>query len=227
MLKNLINLLYPKLCNGCNSLLLKNEYTICSACIHDLPYTNHHKLEDNDTTKKFYGIIPIEFGGSLFYFHQKGIVQNLVHNLKYRNKQEIGTYLGKLHANELKVLTESKKFTEIIPVPLHPKRLKERGYNQITTYGMALSTELNIPYNPTLLFRNRYSKTQTKKDREKRKEVSNSLFDVTFSEKDHNQHFLLIDDVITSGATLEACAKALLKIPNSKVSIVTIAYTLS
>lgn len=227
MLKNLINLFYPKLCYGCNSLLLKNENIICSACIHDLPYTNHHKFIDNETIKKFYGIIPIEFGGSLFYFHQKGIIQNLIHNLKYRNKQEIGTYLGKLHSNDLKQIATIQQFSEIIPVPLHKKKLNERGYNQITTYGMALSSELNIPYNPLLLYRNRYSKTQTKKDREKRKEVSNALFDVVFTEKDFNKHFLLIDDVITSGATLEACAKALLKIPNSKVSIVTIAYTLS
>ena len=151
----------------------------------------------------------------------------MIHSLKYKNHQEIGTLLGKWYAKDLETVEKIKTVTEIIPVPLHKKRLEERGYNQVTTFCEALSKELKIPYNPDLLYRSRYSKTQTKKDRESRKEVTNALFDVNFSEIDHNKHFLLVDDVMTSGATLEACAKALLKIPNSKVSIVTIAYTLS
>lgn len=227
MLKYLINLLFPKLCMGCNSLLLNNEEIICSECNHYLPYTNHHILENNDTTKKFYGIIPIEFSASMLYFHQKGIIQNMIHNLKYKNRQEVGTLLGKWYAKDLKSVDKIKTISEIIPVPLHKKRLEERGYNQITTFCEALSNELKIPYNPNLLYRSRYSKTQTKKDKENRKDIVNSLFDVNFIEADHNKHFLLVDDVMTSGATLEACAKALLKIPNCKVSIVTIAYTLS
>lgn len=227
MLKYLINLLFPKLCLGCNSLLLHNETIICSECNHNLPYTKHHFLERNDTTKKFYGIVPIEFSASMLYFHHKGIVQNLIHNLKYKNHQEIGTLLGKRYAKDLEAVNQIKTITEIIPVPLHKKRLEERGYNQVITFCEALSEELKIPLNDTLLYRNRYSKTQTKKDKESRKDVSNALFDVNFTEADSNKHFLLIDDVLTSGATLEACAKALLKIPNSKVSIITIAYTLS
>jgi ComF family protein len=163
----------------------------------------------------------------MLYFHHKGIVQNLIHNLKYKNHQEIGTLLGKWYAKDLETVAKIKKFSEIIPVPLHKKRLEERGYNQVTTFCEALSNELQIPFNTTLLYRNRYSKTQTKKDKENRKEVSNALFDVTYTDADHNKHFLLVDDVMTTGATLEACAKALLKIPNSKVSIVTIAYTQS
>lgn len=227
MLKYLINLLFPKLCMGCNSLLLQNEKIICAECNHQLPYTNHHILSHNDTTKKFYGIIPIEFSASMLYFHHKGIVQNLIHNLKYKKHEEIGTLLGKWYAKDLKSVANIKTVTEIIPVPLHKKRLKERGYNQVTSFCEALSEELQIPLNNKLLYRSRYSKTQTKKDKEKRKEVSNALFKVNFTEADSNNHFLLIDDVLTSGATLEACAKALLKIPNSKVSIVTIAYTQS
>ena len=227
MLKYLVNLMFPKLCLGCNSLLLCNEQTICSACNHNLPHTNHHLLKSNDTTKKFYGIIPIEFSAAMLYFHHKGIVQNLIHNLKYKNHQEIGTLLGKWYAKDIEAIAKIKTFSEIIPVPLHKRRLEERGYNQVSTFCEALSNELQIPFNTTLLYRNRYSKTQTKKDKENRKEVSNALFDVTYTDADHNKHFLLVDDVMTTGATLEACAKALLKIPNSKVSIVTIAYTQS
>ena len=163
----------------------------------------------------------------MLYFHHKGIVRNLIHNLKYKNHQEIGSLLGKWYSKDLKTVSQIKTVSEIIPVPLHKKRLEERGYNQVTTFCEALSKELEIPYNPNLLYRSRYSKTQTKKDKENRKDIANSLFDVNFNEADHNKHFLLVDDVMTSGATLEACAKALLKIPNCKISIVTIAYTLS
>lgn len=225
MLKNLLNLLFPKLCNGCSQLLLQHETTICSKCRYDLPLTQHHLLKDNYTTKKFYGIVPIEFSASMLYFHKDGIVQNMVHNLKYRNQQEIGTLLGNWYAIDLKEISKQHGFSEIIPVPLHKKRLEERGYNQVSTFCEALAKNLNITYNEKLLFRNLYSKTQTKKNKEQRKEITKSLFDVTFTEADYGKHFLLIDDVITSGATLEACAKALLKIPKAKISIVTIAYT--
>lgn len=227
MLKKLINLLYPKLCCGCESLLLKNEIVLCSICLHTLPYTNHHKYIDNDFVNSFNGLLPIEFGCSLLYFYQNGITQNLIHNLKYHNKQEIGVFLGKLHAHDLKEVIKKYQVSEIIPVPLHPKKLKERGYNQITKYGETLSYILGIRYNPSLLKRKKYSKSQTKKNRDNRIKISDTYFDIEYTEKDHNQHFLLIDDVITSGATLEACAKALLKIPNSKVSVSTIAFTLS
>lgn len=225
MLKNLINLLFPKLCNGCNSLLLQNEKIICTDCRHQLPLTQHHLLKDNYTTKKFYGIIPIEFSCAMLYFHKKGVVQNLIHSLKYRNHQEIGTFLGNWYANDLKEIAKEHAFSEIIPVPLHQKRLKERGYNQVTTFCKALSENLEIGYNETLLYRNVYSKSQTKKSKEARAEVNNSLFDVKYTTADSGKHFLLVDDVITSGATLEACARALLKIPNTKISIITIAYT--
>ena len=225
MLKYLLNLLFPKLCMGCDSLLLQNEKIICTNCNHNLPYTNHHILAGNDTTKKFYGIIPVEFSAAMLYFHKKGIVQNLIHNLKYKKHQEIGTLLGEWYAKDLESVANIKTVSEIIPVPLHKKRLEERGYNQVTTFCEALSKNLHINYNDKLLFRNLYSKTQTKKNKEQRNEVTKSLFDVTFTEADYDKHFLLVDDVITSGATLEACAKALLKIPNAKISIVTIAYT--
>ncbi|BCY27656.1 amidophosphoribosyltransferase [Flavobacterium okayamense] len=226
MLKNLINLIYPQTCFGCKNLLLKNEKTLCSDCLHELPKTYHHNIFENDLTKKFYGIIPIEFGASFLYFKSYGIVKEIIHNLKYRDKQEIGTLLGNLYAYELKEVIEQNNITEIIPVPLHPKRLKKRGYNQVTTFCVSLSENLNIPLNESLLVRNLYTETQTHKDKVARQYQTN-LFEARFSEQDCGKHFLLVDDVITTGATLEKCANALLKIPNSKVSIVTIAFTQS
>lgn len=226
MLKNLINLIFPETCKGCNNLLLKNEVVICANCLHNLPQTFHHKMDENEVTKKFFGLIPIEFGASFLHFKHDGIVRQLIHNLKYRGKEEIGTVLGNIYASDLKNLVAIHQITEIIPVPLHSKRFKERGYNQVTTFCKALSENLNIPLNESLLVRNLYTETQTYKSKEARQYQSN-LFDVSFSKEDENKHFLLVDDVITTGATLEKCARALLKIPNSKVSIVTIAFTLS
>lgn len=226
MLKNLMNLIYPNVCFGCDNLLLKNEATICSNCLHSLPETFHHKMKENEVTKKFYGLVPIDFGVSFLYFKSEGVVKQLIHNLKYREKEDIGTLLGNYYASNLKELIEEFSISEIVPVPLHPKRLKKRGYNQVTTFCEALSKNLNIPFNEKLLVRNLYTETQTHKNREDRHYNSN-LFEATFSEQDSGKHFLLVDDVITTGATLEKCANALLKIPNSKVSIVTIAFTQS
>ncbi|WDO13593.1 ComF family protein [Flavobacterium sp. WW92] len=225
MFKSLFNLFFPQLCLGCGSFIQSNENVICTSCRHELPLTNHHLETENEIIKKFYGRIPIEFGAAMIYFHKRGIVQELIHNLKYRSHQEIGTMLGQWYAEDLKTLEIAKNFNVIIPVPLHKKRLKERGYNQVEEFGRALASILAIEYDGTILHRNFHTKTQTKKSFFGRTEIKKNLFDVTFTEAHYNKHFLLIDDVITSGTTIEACAKALLKIPGAKISIVAMAYT--
>jgi ComF family protein len=227
MFESIINLFFPKVCSGCSSFLLSNENVICSVCRHDIPLTNHHLNPENDAFKKFYGRIPVVHTSALFYFHKKGIVQELIHNLKYKGHEEIGAILGEWYAEDLKTIDLLQSVDEIIPVPLHRRKLKERGYNQVTTFGTALSSSLNIDYNDSLLIRNVYSKTQSKKNLLGRTEGIESTFDVVFTEKNHNKHFLLIDDVITTGSTLEACSRALLKIPGSKISIVCMAMAQS
>ncbi len=227
MFESIINLFFPKVCSGCSSFLLSNENVICTVCRHDIPLTNHHLNPENDAFKKFYGRIPVIHTSALFYFHKKGIVQELIHNLKYKGHEEIGAILGEWYAEDLKTIELLQSADEIIPVPLHRRKLKERGYNQVTAFGTALSSSLNIDYNDSLLIRNVYSKTQSKKNLLGRTEGIESTFDVSFTEKDHNKHFLLIDDVITTGSTLEACSRALLKIPGSKISIVCMAMAQS
>lgn len=227
MFKSLINLFFPKVCSGCSSFLLSNENVICTVCRHDIPLTNHHLNPENEAFKKFYGRIPVMHTSALFYFHKKGIVQELIHNLKYKGHEEIGAILGEWYADDLKTIDLLQSVDEIIPVPLHRRKLKERGYNQVTAFGKALSSSLNVIYNDSLLIRNVYSKTQSKKNLLGRTEGIESTFDVTFTEKDHNKHFLLIDDVITTGSTLEACSRALLKIPGAKISIVCMAMAQS
>lgn len=227
MFKSLLHLFFPKLCNGCNSLLLNNESVICVKCRHNLPYTYHHQIENNDIMSKFYGILPVEQATAMLYFHSKGIVQELIHNLKYRKQQEIGTILGTIYAHELMDANKIPKVDYIIPTPIHKKRLQDRGYNQVTTFCEALSKELKIPIENDVLFRIKHTKTQTKKSKAKRAELMSNNFEIKAKDHHIGKHYLLVDDVITSGATIEACAKALLEIPNSKVSLLAIAYTQS
>ena len=227
MFKSIINLFFPKVCSGCNSFLLTNENVICTHCRHDIPLTNHHLIVDNDAFKKFYGRIPVLHASALFYFHKKGIVQQLIHNLKYKGHEEIGTILGEWYAEDLKTINSLHDIDQIIPVPLHGRKLKERGYNQVTAFGKALSSSLNVEYNNSILVRNIYSKTQSKKNLLGRTEGIENIFDVSFTDSDHNKHFLLIDDVITTGSTLEACSRALLKIPGARISIVCMAMAQS
>jgi ComF family protein len=225
MFEKLLNLFFPKACAGCNSFLLANEKVICTVCRHEIPLTNHSKIENNEAHVKFYGRIPIEFAGALFYFHKKGIVQELIHKLKYKGHQEIGTAVGYWYAEEIKSIKELQDVDFIIPVPLHRQRLKKRGYNQVETFGKALSESTKIPYDDNVLIRTIYSKTQTNKNILGRSEMAKSIFSITADESHHNKHFLLIDDVITTGSTLEACGRELLKIPGARLSIVCMAMT--
>lgn len=222
MLKPLINLVFPNYCCVCKEVLLPIENQICSSCIHDLPFT--HLLEQNSPKLllKFYGLLDLEYAFSIFYFHKQGMMQNLIHELKYKKNQEIGTIFGKYYAQLLK--KSNFDFDCIVPVPLHPKKLKERGYNQLTTFGFALSNELEIPYIENLLIRNTYNQTQTKKNRTQRIESlqKEKIFSVINTESFKNKHILLIDDVITTGATLIECGKELKSIENCKLSIITI-----
>ena len=225
MFKHLINVLFPKICLGCNGLLLSNEHIICTVCRHELPLTHHYLNPDNEAMKKFYGKVAIEFCCTFIYFQKKGIVQEMIHNLKYRGHQEIGTLLGEWTAEDLQTLPISKSFDLIIPVPLHKRRLRKRGYNQVSTFGKALSKSLAIPLDENILSRIVFSKTQVKKSLLGRTDFKENIFEATFTEKHHNKHFLLIDDVLTTGSTLEACSRALLKIPGTKISILCMAMS--
>ncbi|WP_116789961.1 ComF family protein [Flavobacterium psychrotrophum] len=227
MLKSLINLLYPLTCNGCDALLLDSEDVVCTQCRHDMPFTQHYLNPGNETAQKFYGRLDLVHASSLVYFHKEGMVQELIHNLKYRKQEGVGRLMGQWYAPLLKQVPDLQTVTDVIPVPLHPKRFRERGYNQVTLFGQEIATGLGIPYNEDILVRANYTKTQTKKNREMRAAIINSAFAVNHTEADNGKHFLLIDDVITTGATLEACGKLLLQIPGAKLSIVTMAYAQS
>lgn len=225
ILKDIFAIFFPEVCLCCNEYLASGESVICLTCRHDLPLTNFSFEENNLIEKSFYGRIPLENASSLFYFFKKGNVQRLIHELKYNKQQQVGTLIGDWLGE---LLVESNRFSTIdciIPVPLHPKKLKKRGYNQVTTFGESLAKKLAIPYYSTILIRVSSTNTQTKKLRFDRWKNVQELFHVQNNSTLENKHILLIDDVITTGATLEACYDALNKTKNLKISIACMAYT--
>lgn len=225
LLQDVLHLFFPKICITCDTKLLQSEKIICTLCRHDLPIICYKSYKDNKITKSFYGRIPIEKATSFLFYRKEGKTKQLIHALKYKGNQEIGDFIGNWFGN---ILKESNEFTNIdciIPVPLHPKKLRKRGYNQLTTFGLRLSEHLEKPYLENILIRTSASKTQTFKQRFERFSNNNTKFSVSDLSVLKNKHILLIDDVITTGATLEACCKELLAAENVKISIVTMAYT--
>jgi ComF family protein len=195
--------------------------------MHHLPLTHHYNLKEHEMHRAFYGIVPFEFGASLLYFRKKGIAQQLMHNLKYKNQQEIGTFLGDIFSKNVLDLPVFNDIDVIIPVPLHKKRLHERGYNQVTTFCEALEKNLAIPIIDSVLVKSINLKSQIQKSKENRLETNKNVFSIENAHKIEGKHVLLVDDIFTTGATIEACAKEILKIENTRISIVTMAYTQS
>jgi ComF family protein len=225
MLKKLLKLFFPDLCLGCSEILIDNEKTICVSCRHKMPLTNNLLIKENESFKKFYGRLLLEHVSVMLYYHKKGIVQQLIHNLKYKNHQEIGTFLGEWYVQDLIDLEIIKTVDYVIPVPLHPKRLKKRGYNQVVTFSKAIAKGLDKPFEDRILLRNKFAASQSNKNLIDRNALTNNTFTIHFLDIHHGKHFLIIDDVLTTGATLEACGKEILKIPNAKLSIVAIAIS--
>lgn len=224
-LNDIINLFYPKVCALCSNQLVENENVLCTFCRHDLALTNFKSFTNNKVTQSFYGKLPIEKGYALLFYRKEGSTQHLIHQLKYYGKQEIGTFFGDWLGSLLATSKEFNSIDFLIPVPLHKKRLKKRGYNQVTTFGKRLSYHLQKPFLENYLTRVSSTKTQTFKARFERFTNVNTKFSIRKKEKFVNKHIVLIDDVITTGATLEACANEFLTISGCKISVLTIAFT--
>ena len=222
MFNDFFNLIFPKLCCSCNNALLKNENIICISCIVSLPKTNFHLDKENPVNKVFWGRVKIEMAASFYLFSKKSKVQNLLHHLKYKGVKEVGTIVGKLFGYDLAASEYFKDIDFIVPVPLHKKKLKKRGYNQSEWIAIGIAESMKVPINIDSLCRKVDSQTQTKKGRYKRWENVGEIFGIT-NDKLNNKSVLLIDDVVTTGATIEACAQVLIK-QNCRVYVATIAY---
>lgn len=225
LITDLLYIFYPNICANCNEQLLQKEKVLCTHCRHDLPFTNFLSYTNNKVCNLFYGKITIEKAYSLFFFRKEGITKNLIHNLKYKGNEEVGVFFGNWLGELLAANKEFSTVDYIVPVPIHIKRKKTRGYNQVTKFGNCLSKHLNIPFIETILKRQSSAKTQTLKSRFERFNDLETKFLLTDTAIFNKKHVLLIDDVITTGATLEACSLELLKTDTIKISILTMAYT--
>jgi ComF family protein len=191
----------------------------------DLPITNFTANKANEVEISFYGRVPVLSATSLLFYNRRGNVQKLIHQLKYKNQQQIGSFLGNWLGEEMFLSGRFKAIDFIVPVPLHPRKIKKRGYNQVTTFGASLSEKLMVPYVENKLISVSKSNTQTLKSRLERSVNVEEKFQLADHDFFKNKHVLLIDDVITTGATLEACCIALMRSDNVTISIATMAFT--
>lgn len=223
MLKSVINLFFPKVCHSCKLQLTDNEHLICTECRHHLPVTNFHVNNKDFLSKLLYGRVEITNGTALLKFEKKGHVQQLIHELKYRGQQDIGVFLGNWLGEELSNIESYKDIDLVIPVPLHKNKLRRRGYNQVTKFGQQIAKALHTNYNENILLKITNTSSQVNKKRFARWANNEELFSLINKEAIENKHILLVDDIITTGATLEACIQVLNKANNVNISIATMA----
>jgi ComF family protein len=220
--RGLVHLFYPRLCEGCGKALSGGEKVLCLGCAEELPETGYHNIPDNETALRFAGRVPFMNATSLAYFTDDGLLQLLLHGLKYKGKKEIGYYLGARLGLSLKNTDWAGAIDTIVPVPLHRRKEAKRGYNQSMLIAEGIGDMLNIPVSGKLLLRVRDTESQTRKTRTERVNNMADAFTIPKHISLSGKHILLIDDVLTTGATLEACALALLKQEGVRVSIGTI-----
>ena len=223
ILNEINNILLPRVCFGCNAQLSRGEHVLCTVCRHEMPLTDYNFIDENPVDRIFYGRIPIKKAVSFLFFSKHGTVKQLLHFLKYRNQEEIGDFLGAWCGAFLEEDKHLESVDVVVPVPLHPKKQKKRGYNQVTLFAKSISKAINAPYRDDILVKTSNTRTQTKKGRWLRWENAQQVFDVNISAKKDFQHILLVDDVITTGATIEACAKKLHTLGNISVSVLSMA----
>jgi len=221
---DLIGLLFPNLCNACGVTLYHSEHLICTKCLYDLPFTDYHQYAENRVAKQFWGRLPLNAAMAMLYFRKGAKVQNLIHNLKYNGRTDVGILLGSMLGERLKTASLYQDIDLVIPVPLHHKKYKIRGYNQSMFIAAGIAEQMETGISEHHLIRNTATESQTKKNRYNRYENMKDVFQVNSAEDIIDKHILLVDDVITTGATLEACANILLANGAAKVSIAALAF---
>ena len=225
-LNDFAHLFFPHNCLGCGTDVLENNSLLCAQCFLQLPETGFMDIKDNPIEKIFYGRIKIQAAASAYYFTKDSLLQHLIKQLKYQGNKDVGYYLGKLLGYELMKSPRFNKVDTIVPTPLNTKKEKMRGYNQAAIIADGIASVWNKPVIKDALERKIFTETQTHKDRISRWQTMENVFAVTDKKSLENKHILLIDDIVTTGATLEACGAKILETPGTKLSILTLAYTI-
>jgi len=227
-LKNLwddfFSLLFPRICYGCSNHLMRNEHLICTECYVVIPRTNYHTKRDNPVAQMFWGRCKIESAAAFSYFNKGSRIRKLIHSLKYNGVKEIGYELGKIYGLSLKSSDFLENIDFVIPVPLHKSKERSRGFNQSETIATGISEVTGLPLITNAIKRQHVTSTQTKHSRTERWDNVEGIFALKNSDLLAGKHILLVDDVITTGSTIESCVTEILKAEGSKVSVVAIAY---
>jgi ComF family protein len=218
------HLLYPNLCAGCGIGITGMHSSICIRCLHDLPSTGFEKFSDNPVEKLFWGRLNISQASSAFYFSKKSIIQELLHELKYRGNRSLGIQLGQIMGSKIQ---NAERFSPdvLVPIPLFPSRERKRGYNQAAVLCEGMSDILHIPVLNDVMSRPQFTATQTKKGRIERWKNIEGKFELLDSKKISDLHVLLVDDVVTTGATLESCGQEIMKAARN-LAIAALCFTL-
>lgn len=223
---SLLHLAFPHVCEGCGTDNLQTEHLLCLRCLSSLPATNFHLHPNNPIEKIFWGRIPVTHATAQYYFTKESMMQHLMHQLKYKGNKDVGIYLGKLMGW---ALAESNRFSfvdALVPLPLHRSKEHRRGYNQATVLCEGISASLNKPVLKNIVIRPEQTETQTKKGRVQRWQNMEGKFELTNPEAVRGKHILLVDDVVTTGATLEACGAEILKAEDVQLSVATLCFSL-
>jgi ComF family protein len=224
ILADALHLFYPHMCTGCGSDLINKNNQLCINCIDELPHTNFALHEDNPIEKIFTGRIKIKAAHSEFYFSKGQLVQHLVHLLKYKNNKEIGYYLGEIMGNSLLGSGRFSTIDYLIPLPLYADKEFKRGYNQAEVICQGINHSTQIPIMPGNVVRQRLTETQTRKHRAERWQNVDGSFIIKNPGTLRGKNVLLVDDVITTGATLEACGQVILQVPGTTISFASLAH---
>ncbi len=217
-----LNLFYPINCGSCGRPLIRGENHVCTSCQFSFPRTNHALFRGNEMENKLMSRMPLGFGAALFEFKRGGKVQRAMNNIKYRNRPQLAEYFGELAGTELKSLIRLFAVDNVVPVPLHPKKQLSRGYNQADHFGSGLALRSGISVF-SCLSRKTNTETQTRKNKIERWLNVSSAFKIKDGYKVKGKHLLIVDDVLTTGSTIEACSNELLKEGAAKISVATIA----
>lgn len=223
LLNHIINLFFPRVCAACGNILLEGENDVCTTCRFLLPKTGYEMNPNNPLAQMFYGQMPFNAVMAEFFFSKTGKVQHLIHGLKYHHCRENGIFLGEEIGKSLLKAPDYQGISYIIPIPLHPKKEKIRGYNQSHVIAEGISEVMNIPIAEQCLVRSVFTDTQTKKSREERWQNVKDIFELKNPQKLQGKHVLLVDDVLTTGATLMSAGKALMQVEGIKISVATVA----
>ncbi|MVZ61891.1 ComF family protein [Sphingobacterium humi] len=222
--KALLHLVYPPQCAGCKDILYFQEHFICSSCLYHLPFTEDHYCLENESYKQLRGKLDIQRVVSMWYFRPATRVSRIIHHIKYANKPHLATYVGRLYAQELRASGVFEDVDLLIPLPLHPWRKLKRGYNQSDYFGRGLSEGLEKPLMRKILARVKHNPSQTNQDRIDRFDNVQEIFKCRKDIDLNHKHILLLDDVLTTGATITSAGQAILAcFPHCRISVATIA----